>query len=105
MEKPDLTYLKSLSGGDQMFELKIFNVIREEFPNEYNEYVQNIENELFLKAAENVHKIKHKISILGLKETYALAEKHEKLLKSANNTLVNEFDVALNRLTDYINKI
>ena len=25
-------------------------------------------------AAENVHKIKHKISILGLKETYGLAE-------------------------------
>ena len=56
-------------------------------------------------AAENVHKIKHKISILGLKETYGLAEKHEDLLKSSDTSLVKEFDAALNILTDYINKI
>ena len=105
MEKPDLSYLNSLSGGDKSFEHKIIEVIREEFPGELNEYTENVKNKKLATAAENVHKIKHKISILGLKETYGLAEKHEGLLKSSNTSLVKEFDAALNILTDYINKI
>jgi HPt (histidine-containing phosphotransfer) domain-containing protein len=105
MEKPDLSYLNSLSGGDKSFENKILEVIREEFPGELNEYTENVKNQKLILAAENVHKIKHKISILGLKETYGLAVKHEDLLKVSNTSLVEEFGAALNILTDYINKI
>lgn len=105
MEKPDLSYLNSLSGGDKSFENKILEVIREEFPGELNEYTENVTNQKLTSAAENVHKIKHKISILGLKETYGLAVKHEHLLKASNTSLVKDFDAALNTLTDYINKI
>ena len=105
MEKPDLSYLNSLSGGDKSFENKILEVIREEFPGELNEYTENVKNKKLKLAAENVHKLKHKISILGLKKTYALAVKHEDLLKASNTSLVEDFGAALDILTDYINKI
>ena len=105
MEVPNLSYLNSLSGGDKSFEEKILSVIREEFPLELEEYNENIRLKKFTNAAENVHKIKHKISILGLTETYALAEKHEELPKLSSDQLVNDFSAALNKLTDYINKI
>ena len=45
MEKPDLSYLNSLSGGDKSFEHKILEVIREEFPGELNEYTENVKNQ------------------------------------------------------------
>lgn len=105
MEVPNLSYLNSLSGGDKSFEEKILSVIREEFPLELEEYNENIRLKKFTNAAENVHKIKHKISILGLTETYALAVKHEELLKLSSDQLVSDFSAALNKLTDYINKI
>ena len=42
MEKTDLSYLNSLSGGDKSFEHKILEVIREEFPGELNEYTKTL---------------------------------------------------------------
>ena len=68
-------------------------------------FIESIQNKNYQNSAEIVHKIKHKISILGLTETYALAVKHEELLKLSSDQLVSDFSAALNKLTDYINKI
>ena len=32
MNKPNLTYINKLSGGDKAFEEKIISIIKEEFP-------------------------------------------------------------------------
>ena len=43
-------------------------------------------------AAESVHKLKHKISILGLNKSYYIAEKFEDNLKDNSTELQSDFD-------------
>jgi hypothetical protein len=43
MERPNFSYLSSFSGGDKVFEEKILNVIKTEYPNERDTYLNNIE--------------------------------------------------------------
>ena len=105
MEPLDFSYLNSLSGGDKEFELKILNVIKEEFPGERNEYEENLEKGNFKLAADNVHKIKHKISILGLKKSKEIAVEHEELLKLNDLALKHDFEKVLNIITDFINQL
>ena len=80
MEKPNLTYIQQLSGGDQSFEKSLINIIKEEFPIEKKSYLKNIKANNFKLTAGNVHKIKHKISIFGLEKDYELAVKFENQL-------------------------
>lgn len=105
MEPLNFSYLNSLSGGDKEFELKILNVIKEEFPFERSEYEQNVEKGNFKLASENVHKIKHKISILGLNKSKELAVEHEELLKVNDLTLKDDFEKVLDIITDFINQL
>lgn len=105
MEQPNLSYITKLSNGDKDFEEKIFNVIRREFPVEKENYFLNIAAKNYNKAAEDVHKLKHKISILALERSYDLAEKYEDNLKNASETLREEFESILKNITSYLQTI
>ncbi|SEK32996.1 hypothetical protein SAMN04487910_0269 [Aquimarina amphilecti] len=102
MEEPNLSFIENLSNGDKAFEEKIFKVIRREFPEEKEKYFVSINSKKYKKAAEDVHKLKHKISILGLKTSYDTAEKYEDNLKSASETLREEFESILQNITTYL---
>lgn len=105
MEKPNRTYLEQLSGGDVAFEKQIISILKKEFPEEVLEYQNSIKNDNFLKTAENVHKLKHKISILGLEKGYELATDFEKELKNEMNTLQVSFEKVLNQISSYLSTI
>ncbi|WP_442265904.1 Hpt domain-containing protein [Tenacibaculum sp. ZS6-P6] len=79
-EKPNLNYIKELSGGDQEFEEKMLSILKNELPVEIKTYENHVENQDFKQIAEIVHKIKHKISILGLEKSYESAVTYEKEL-------------------------
>ena len=81
MEKPNLNYIKQLSDGDIDFENQILSVLKRELPEEFEEFLKN-----FIKTAENVHKIKHKISILGLTKGYEEAALFENDLRDRRET-------------------
>ena len=81
MEQPNLNYIKELSEGDQAFETKLISVLKNELPLEFEEYQKNVEEKNCIKTAANVHKLKHKISILGLTKGYEEAVKFENDLK------------------------
>ncbi len=102
MEQPNLNYIKELSGGDEAFEAKLINVILLEFPEEKAIYLKNITEKKYKETAENVHKIKHKISILGLEKSYEVAAKYEENLKQNNSVLKEEFDSILKNITEYL---
>ena len=102
MEQPSLAYIKQLSGGDEAFETQLINVIQLEFPEEKEIYFKNIAEKKYKETAENVHKIKHKISILGLKKSYEVAIKYEENLKENSIVLKEEFDSILNNITQYL---
>ena len=105
MESPNLSYIDQLSGGDLEFKNKIIEIIKNEFPLEKDEYYNNVQNKNLEKVAENVHKLKHKISILGLEKSYALAETYEEEIRNNDLSRQNDFDNILANITDYLNKI
>ncbi len=102
MEKPSLKYIKELSGGDEAFEAKLIAVVKAELPNEISEYKSNMEDSDFAKAAENVHKIKHKLGILNLEESYELAVEYEAELREENARHKEHFESILQTCTNFI---
>lgn len=91
-----------MSGGDNAFEKKLLGIIKEEFPIEKASYFDNIRTSDLVEAAKDVHKIKHKISILGLEKSFIIAEKHENRLKKGNLDLENEFNSIIEEMTTFI---
>ena len=105
MEQPNLSFIHSMSGGDKAFEHKLINIIKLEFPQEKEIYYANYAANNFKQAAENVHKLKHKISILGLEKSYAIAVAFEENLLEGNTHLNNEFESILNTITNYLQQL
>jgi len=105
MEQPNLSYIHSMSGGDKDFEQKLINIINEEFPQEKEIYYANIAAKNYKLTADNVHKLKHKISILGLEKGYEVAVAYENNLLEGNTTLKEEFEEILSNITAYLEKI
>lgn len=102
MEKPNLTYIQELSGGDTNFEARLKGVIKAEFPIELAEYESNMTLSAFAKAAENVHKIKHKLGILGMEKSYELAIRYEEKLREGSLEHQTEFEEVLSVVIDFI---
>ncbi|PRP66220.1 histidine kinase [Nonlabens agnitus] len=105
MEQPNRDYINELSGGDAAFEDKLILVIKTEWPDEVKEYEMNMKNSAFAKAALNVHKIKHKLGIVGLVEGYELAVQYELDLKAGNTSQKESFQIVLDRVTHFINQL
>ena len=105
METPNLTFIHKLSGNDAEFEKELIDVIKTEFPREKNDYLKAIEEKDFKKIEETVHKLKHKISILGLEKSYELADAYENALRENDNSLQQKFDAILLKITNYLEKI
>ena len=103
MEKPNLDYIKNLSGGDVAFEKKIIGILKEEFPEEKNTYYLCVQSKRYKDTAEIVHKLKHKISILGLEKSYCTAVLFEEGLLKKDSSLKEEFEKILANMTNFIN--
>lgn len=102
MEQPNQTYINSLSGADEIFKQKLIDIIKKEFPEEKQVYFDNYNAKNFKLAANNVHKLKHKISILGLEKSYAVAVAYEENLLENNSNLKEDFEAILNNITNYL---
>ncbi|MUU78712.1 Hpt domain-containing protein [Winogradskyella endarachnes] len=105
MEQPNLSYIHSMSGGDKAFEQKLITIIKKEFPEEKSIYFTNIEAKNYTLTAENVHKLKHKISILGLVKSYDVAVDYENNLIDGNTEGRIEFEAILQIMTEFLETI
>ena len=104
-EVPNLNYIKEIAGGNEEFEKKFLSIIQAEFPKEKEDYLQNLENEELEESAKVVHKIKHKLGILGLNNGYKLEIKYEEDLKYGDVKLKDEFMSVLEQVEAFILKI
>ena len=102
MEQPNLSYIQKLSRGDKNFEQILINIIKTEFPVEKTTYFKNINNLNFKKTAESVHKLKHKISILGLEKGYDKASNFEHNLIDNSLNGQEDFEFILLTITNYL---
>lgn len=103
MEQPNLSYINTLSGGDKAFETKLIGIIKQEYPEERDVYFKNFKAKNYKLAAENVHKLKHKINILGLNESYKVAEKYEHNLIDNITEGKEDFANILQAITNFLN--
>ncbi|AXG68810.1 hypothetical protein KORDIASMS9_01026 [Kordia sp. SMS9] len=102
MEQPNLNYVEQLARGDEKIRQTLIDVIKTEFPTEKNEYYKSLAEKNYKKIEENVHKIKHKISILGLEKSYELANMYEHNLREKSRQGEADFEQILNTMTAYI---
>ena len=103
MEAPNLDYIKNLSEGDTAFEAKLIAILKKELPEEFQEFEKNFEEKNFIKTAENVHKLKHKISILGLAKGYEEAAQFEQDLKNEqDSTRYESFVRVIESMMDFL---
>ncbi|MGJ8744163.1 Hpt domain-containing protein [Polaribacter sp.] len=105
MEKPNLAYIEQLARGDESIKKELIDVIKTEFPEEKKDYYNSLEKKEYKKIEENVHKLKHKISILGLEKSYERANKFEHNLRDLSLEGEQDFDEILKAISDYIETI
>lgn len=102
METPNLNYLKDIAVGDVAFEENILNLLKNEFPKDFALFNENFNEKRYKEAAQNVHKIKLKISMLGLKEGLEIASNFEKDLKLNDIKLSQDFINVLKKMLVYL---
>ncbi|WP_103071573.1 Hpt domain-containing protein [Aquimarina sediminis] len=101
-EAPNLVYIKELADGSKDFEQKLIAIITREFAEEKNEFFENYNGKLYLKTAENVHKIKHKIGMLGFEKGYQTAVDFEEGLKENDPSLYSKFILILESIEHFL---
>ncbi|MFV8332023.1 Hpt domain-containing protein [Flavobacterium sp. XS2P14] len=105
MEQPNLNYIDELSGDNLEFRTKLIGILKKELPKEIIGYSGEMENTNFLEAAQSVHKLKHKISILGLEKSYYIAEEYESDLKNNSTNLAVDFENILKIMQEFVNRL
>lgn len=105
MEAPNLDYIAKLAANDEKIKQKLIDILQFELPTEIDAYFANIKANDLQQAGSLVHKIKHKIAILGLEEKYSIAEKYEIHLYENKRELQTEFEDTLALILNFINSL
>lgn len=105
MEQPNLSYINELSKGDDEFKKQVITVLKEELLGEIESYFLYIKNRDLKKTKEFVHRIKHKMSILGLEKSYKITNDFENNL--ADNSIENKeyFENVLPVMLDFVKEL
>ena len=104
-EEPNIEYINQLANGDESIKNRLIKVLKEELPVEIENYNANIEKLNWIEAAENVHKLRHKIGFLGLENAYQLSYEYEQNLRDQSILLKKEFEVILKKIINFISKL
>ncbi len=102
MEQPNLSLIKEIADNDADFEKSILDILKKEFPDEVALYKKNYNAKNYTEASDDVHKLKHKISLLGLNEDFKLAADYENELKKEDIGLHNNFVEILDKIHVYL---
>jgi HPt (histidine-containing phosphotransfer) domain-containing protein len=105
MEKPNSNYINQLSGDNLEFKSKMIAILKRELPEEIAIYQSQLQNNDLLETAQCVHKLKHKISILGLEKSYYIATKYEENLKNKNTALQSDFEAILDVMQQFVTEL
>jgi|KNS7NT10metaT_FD_contig_71_665821_length_5308_multi_4_in_0_out_0_2 hypothetical protein len=105
METPNYTIINALAKGDDEVKKMILEVLIEEFPLEKESYFNYFNLKDFKKTQEIVHKIKHKISVLGLDKSYELANIYENNLLNSSIENHKDFEKTLEVISSFIKSI
>ena len=102
MEQPNLNQIELLAGNDVVFKTQLLQVIQKEFPAEKQFYEDCVLSKDNKKTAEIVHKLKHKISILGLEKGYEIAVHYENALRENQDSFKQDFEQVLLSISKFL---
>lgn len=105
METPNLKVIEQYAQGDAETKKMLLDIVIEEFPEEKEIYLKNLKAKNAKKTKEAVHKIKHKISVLGLEQGYEMANEYENDLVKGNFDLEAKFNQILITITAFIDSL
>ena len=107
MEQPNLSYINQIVRGDEAAKNTLIEVIKSEFPEEKKNYFESLKSNNLENIASNVHRIKHKFSILGLETNYTSAVKYEQSLRNAQLEHISkeQFETTLSVISKYLKTI
>ena len=102
MEQANTKYLDELCGGDAAFLSKMISINKTELPQEITSYSELLNKKQYQLTANCVHKLKHKISVLGLEKSYYIAEQFENNLKNGSTALQDDFEKIATKMQDFV---
>lgn len=105
MEKPNMDYIDNLCGDNTEFREKLVGILKTELIEETEEYKNLLKLKDYKKAAGNVHKLKHKISLLGLEKSFYIAEQFEINLNNDDTKLQDEFEGTLEIMQKFVKEL
>ena len=102
LETPNLSYIKQLADGDSEFEANLISILKRELPKEKEAFIESVRAKNYQNSATLVHKIKHKISILGLEKSYEFSISFEEELKNDNPKQYETFLRILQHMEEFL---
>lgn len=105
LEQPNLNYINELAGNDVSFRNKLIQTIKRELPEEVATYNACLQDGNFRATAAAVHKLKHKISVMGLERSYTFAETFEAELLVENTQGADAFEKILKCMLDFVDSL
>jgi HPt (histidine-containing phosphotransfer) domain-containing protein len=105
MEQPNLRYIDELAGNDKGFKKSIILILKKELDKEIQSYKTLMASQKYIATSELVHKLKHKISVLGLDKSYYIAESFESELKQSNCSLQPSFEEILAIMQKFVSDL
>lgn len=102
MEQPNLNYIDEIADGDIEFKDELIQTLINEFEQENKKIRSLIKNKNYLEASQLVHKIKHKISLLNMENSYYIAKEFENNLKQEKEELNLEFTSILDNIVVFL---
>lgn len=104
-ERPTLTQINKISGNNNKFRDRLISIIKTELVLEVSTYQKNLSLEKYIDCAENVHKLKHKIGILGLKKSYEVAVLFEEDLRKSDLKNKNAFNDIIKLMLEFTSQL
>lgn len=102
MEKPNLKLIKEISDNNLDFETNLLQILKKEFKEEVEAYHFNFELKNYNEVSQSIHKLKHKISLLGLEKGEEIASIFEKKIIDGNTNCKSEFEKVLHKIHVYL---
>lgn len=104
-ERPTLTQINKISGNNDDFRERLISILKNELISEVSTYQKNLSLGKYIECAENVHKLKHKIGILGLEKSYEVAVFFEEDLRNSNLKNKSAFDDILKLMLEFTSQL
>ena len=105
-ETPNLSYVGDLVGAkDYEFQKKFVDLLKIEFVSDLGKYLYHIKIDEPRAAAEVVHKLKYKFSVLGMKKAFIFSETHKEKLHRGEKDLDGDFRKILKIVSAFLETV